>query len=159
MFPSYSLGSIQCFGRVVLEVWSGDQQHQQSPGNLIEMEILGLYPKLDESKHQTVGPTNLYLNRVCRQFWEPLSTAHSSESSTQKNMVDLLCVVIFCLFLSWAMSFLWLAWHGDHMYIASTKGKENNSHSLYMIYTLTDLFVTWDRNSNTNLLKVKVFTH
>ena len=39
-----------------------------SPGNLLEMQILGPQPRLTESETLRVGPSNLYFYKL----WEPL---------------------------------------------------------------------------------------
>lgn len=53
---------------VVLIVWFPDQQVSMSPGNLVEMQIIGSLPRSTKSEILGVGLSSMCVNKSCIIF-------------------------------------------------------------------------------------------
>ena len=134
-----------------------------SPRNLLEMQIHGCYPRFADSKSQRVRSNSLYLNRASRHFWGPVSDMlhialallpeEGPELHAEKHdqFITFGCVLPLS---QWMIYFLWVTWHGGHMYAVLDGRKETCSSSSPCALHSLEL-VIWDRNSNPNWLKWK----
>lgn len=114
---------------------------------------------------QRVTPTYLYFNRASRQFWKPLANTWAAHTMAQLWAEGLelhaeerdrftKCVCSQTLS-QLSHAFLWVTWHGGHIYAALDERKENNSPSSPRdLYSSGFFFVvTGDRNLNANRFK------